>query len=239
MNNQPLLFVENLHSYYDTSHVLHGVSLRLESGALSIVGRNGMGKTTLVKTIMGLVPAREGRILLRGEDITNLKPYQIGSRGIGYVPQGRDLFPSLSVEEHLLMVTRKGDGMGWGRERVYELFPRLAERSKQSAASLSGGEQQMLAIARALVTNPALLIMDEPSEGLAPVILDSLIETYRSLIDSGMSILLVEQNLHTAISLVDEQYVMIAGEIVDKVPGKFLLHDKKAREKYLGVAIKE
>ena len=173
----------------------------------------------------------------RGEDITNLKPYEIGSRGVGYVPQGRDLFPSLNVEEHLLLAARNGVGTGWDLKRVYELFPRLRERAKQGGASLSGGEQQMLAIGRALVTNPSLLIMDEPSEGLAPVILDDLIETIESLLETGISILLVEQNLRTATSLVDELHVMVAGCIVAKVDGQLLMHDQEAREKYLGVAV--
>jgi branched-chain amino acid transport system ATP-binding protein len=198
-----------------------------------------MGKTTLVKTIMGLVPIKKGRVLFRGKEITNLKPYQIASRGLGYVPQGRQLFPSLSVEEHLMMVAREGNSAGWNRERVYTLFPRLKERAKQSAASLSGGEQQMLAIGRALVTNPVLLIMDEPSEGLAPVILEMLIETYHSLIETGISILIVEQNLHTVTALADELYVMIAGQIVDKVSGELILRDNEVREKYLGVTIAE
>ncbi len=235
----PLLRVEDIDAYYGTSHVLHNVSLTLDHGVFSIIGRNGMGKTTLVKTIMGLVPVRRGTIRFHGEDITNLKPYMIGSRGIGYVPQGRELFPSLSVDEHILMVARGGNGDGWGRERAYELFPRLRERMSQKAASLSGGEQQMLAIARALVTNPSLLIMDEPSEGLAPVILESLIETYQSLIESGMSILLVEQNLHTAVSLVGKQHIMVGGEIVHIVDSEVLLHDQDAREEYLGVAKKD
>lgn len=237
MTDVPLLTVEDIQVYYQTSHVLQGVSLTLDSGIISIVGRNGMGKTTLVKAIMGLVSAKEGRIILRGEDITNLKPYEIGSRGVGYVPQGRDLFPSLNVEEHLLLAARDGIGTGWDLKRVYDLFPRLRERTKQGGASLSGGEQQMLAIGRALVTNPSLLIMDEPSEGLAPVILDDLIETIESLLETGISILLVEQNLRTATSLVDELHVMVAGSIVAKVDGQLLMHDQEAREKYLGVAV--
>jgi branched-chain amino acid transport system ATP-binding protein len=239
MTSPPLLQVENVDSYYGTSHVLQGVSVSLDQGALSIVGRNGMGKTTLVKTIMGLVPARRGKILLQGEDIASMKPYEIGARGVGYVPQGRMLFPSLSVDEHLVLAARGGNGAGWNGEKVYELFPRLKERAKLRAASLSGGEQQMLAIGRALVTNPTLLIMDEPSEGLAPVILDHLIETYQSLLETGISIFLVEQNLRTATSLVDELYIMIAGQIVSKVSGDILVHDQQAREQYLGVKIKE
>jgi len=238
MTESPLLSIKNVHSYYGTSHVLQGVSLILESGVIALVGRNGMGKTTLVKTIMGIVPARDGEILFHGQDITRLKPYQIGALGIGYVPQGRDLFASLSVHEHLIMAARTGNGAGWNAERVYDLFPRLKERAKQSGASLSGGEQQMLAIGRALVTNPSLLIMDEPSEGLAPVVLDHLIETYHSLVKSGISILIVEQNLRTATSLTDDLYIMIAGCIVDKVKGDLLLHDQHAREQFLGVKIK-
>lgn len=238
MPETALLHLENIHSYYGTSHVLQGVSLDLQAGVIALVGRNGMGKTTMVKTIMGIVPAREGRITFHGHDITNLKPYQIGSRGLGYVPQGRGLFPSLSVREHLILAARPGSGAGWNLERVYELFPALKGREKLSAASLSGGEQQMLAIGRALVTNPSLLIMDEPSEGLAPVILDHLVETYRSLIQSGISILIVEQNLRTATALTDELYIMIAGCIVDKVSGELLLHDQHAREQYLGVKVR-
>lgn len=238
MTDVPLLNVEDIQVYYNTSHVLQGVSLTLDKGIIAIVGRNGMGKTTLVKAIMGLVESREGRIFLGGEEITNLKPYEIGSRGVGYVPQGRELFPSLNVEEHLLIAARGGDGTGWDLERVYELFPRLRERAKQGGATLSGGEQQMLAIGRALVTNPRLLIMDEPSEGLAPVILDSLIDTVKTLLETGMSILLVEQNLRTVTSLADELCVMVSGNIVAKVEGQLLLSDQEAREKYLGVTTK-
>jgi branched-chain amino acid transport system ATP-binding protein len=235
MSDTPLLTVEGVHAYYELSHVLQGVSLTLESGCLAVVGRNGMGKTTLVKTIVGLVKVTSGRIFLRGEEITNRKSYEVALRGVGYVPQGRELFPSLTVDEHLLLAGRGDDG--WNRERVYELFPRLAERSKLLASLLSGGEQQMLAIARALVTNPSLLIMDEPSEGLAPIILELLIETFRKLVASGMSIQLVEQNLRTATSLADELYVMVSGRIVNKVSSELLLHDKQAREQLLGVSV--
>lgn len=237
MSNPPLLQTEDLHSYYDTSHVLHGVSITFSSGIYVIVGRNGMGKSTFVKTIMGLVPAKQGKIYFRGEDITHLKPYEISLKNVGYVPQGRELFPSLSVDEHFKLASRVGNGDKWNSEKVYELFPRLRERARQSAASLSGGEQQMLAIGRALVTNPSLLLMDEPSEGLAPVILDHLIETYKSLLESGMSILLVEQNLRTAVSMADELYIMVAGRIVNHVKSEIFLHDKSAREKYLGVKV--
>ena len=238
MTDTPLLQVKDVHTYYDnTSHVLQGVSLDLINGGYAIVGRNGMGKTTLVKTIMGLVPAKRGKIYFKGEDITDLKPYEIGSRRIGYVPQGRDLFPSLTVHEHFLLASRSGNGDYWDTERVYEVFPRLRERAKQGAATLSGGEQQMLAIGRALVTNPKLLIMDEPSEGLAPVILDGLIQTYHSLLESGISILLVEQNLRTAAALVDDLYVMVAGKIVNKVNSEEFMNDKSMREKYLGVKV--
>lgn len=237
MSKPALLQTKDLHAFYDTSHVLHGVSINFESGIYVIVGRNGMGKSTLVKTIMGLVPAKEGKIYLRGEDITNLKPYEISLKNVGYVPQGRELFPSLSVDEHFKLASRGGNGDNWDAEKVYKLFPRLRERARQSAASLSGGEQQMLAIGRALVTNPSLLLMDEPSEGLAPVILDQLIETYQSLLESGMSILLVEQNLRTAVSMADELYIMVAGCIVSHVKSEVFLHDRSAREKYLGVKV--
>jgi branched-chain amino acid transport system ATP-binding protein len=235
MTDTPLLTIEDIHAYYDSSHVLHGVSLSLEPGGLAVViGRNGMGKTTLVKAIMGLVPVASGKILLRGEEITNRKPYEVALRGVGYVPQGRELFPSLTVDEHLRLAAREGSG--WNCERVYELFPRLHERTRLGASLLSGGEQQMLAIGRALVTNPSLLLRDEPSEGLAPLIVELLIETCRTLMASGMSIQLVEQNLHTATSLADELCVMVSGRIVQKVDSEFLLHDRQAREQLLGVS---
>lgn len=237
MNDNSILSVEDVHVYYGSSHVLQGVSIALQDGVAGIIGRNGMGKTTLVRAIMGLVPVKSGTIKFNNEVITNLKPYQIAGRGIGYVPQGRALFPSLSVEENLKLAARTRTGKDWTIERVYDLFPILQQKAKQGASLLSGGQQQMLAIGRALVTNPTLLILDEPSEGLAPVILDEIIETFHKLAQSGIGLLLVEQNLHTIISLEkDNLYVMVAGKIAQKVNSELLLHDKKAREQLLGVA---
>ncbi len=235
MSDTPLLEVKGVHSYYGTSHVLHGVSAVLETGVTAIVGRNGMGKTTLVKTIMGLVPAKEGSILLRGQSIEHLKPYEIALNGVGYVPQGRGLFPSLTVDEHFEVVSSRSDRGEWHRDRVYDLFPRLSERARQRASSLSGGEQQMLSIGRALVTNPSLLIMDEPSEGLAPVIREQLIDVYLALVAGGMSILLVEQNLRTATALATDVAVMVSGAIVANVDAGAMMHDQEVRERYLGI----
>ena len=236
MANQPTMLIEDLHAYYGASHVLQGVNLSLSGAGVSLVGRNGMGKTTLVRTIMGLVPARGGSVRFKGREITRLRPHEIASLGIGYVPQGRRLFPSLSVLEHLILCARPGNGAGRGVEKVFAMFPRLADRAHSSGTALSGGEQQMLAIARALVTNPELLIMDEPSEGLAPVILDQLIAAYRALVDSGVSFLLVEQNLRTAVAFADQLHVMVSGRIVDKVDGERLMNDQALRENYLGVS---
>ncbi len=230
-----ILVIEDLHTYYGSSHILQGISCTLDDGLLAIVGRNGMGKTTLVKSIMGLVPAANGRIILRGEDITNLKPYEIASRGVGYIPQGRELFPSLTVEEHLLLVWRES-GV-WNCERIYDLFPNLRKHTATRAMQLSGGEQQMLAISRALMTNPSLLIMDEPSEGLAPIVIKSLIDTCKKLVESGISILLIEQNLRVATSLATELHVMVSGRIVQKIDSMTILHDRRAQEKLLGVSV--
>jgi ABC-type branched-subunit amino acid transport system ATPase component len=230
-----ILVIENLHTYYGASHVLQGISCALENGLLAIVGRNGMGKTTLVRSIMGLVPASAGRILLRGEDITNLKPYEIASRGVGYIPQGRELFPSLNVDEHLVLVSREGGA--WNRDRIYALFPNLRKHANTRAMQLSGGEQQMLTIGRALMTNPSLLIMDEPSEGLAPIVLKSLVETFGHLTETGISIVLIEQNLRFATSLAKELYVMVTGRIVQKIDSQTILHDRKVQERLLGVSV--
>ena len=239
MSDVPLLKIENLNVYYGSSHILQGISLVLEKGVVSLVGRNGMGKTTLVKSIMGLVPVESGAVYLNGENVTNLKPYQIAARHVGYVPQGRELFESLTVDEHLRIFAKKGAAGEWTVDRIYDIFPRLYDRKNLGGMSLSGGEQQMLAIGRALMTNPSLLIMDEPSEGLAPVIVDLVIENLRMLMKSGMSILLIEQNLHTATPLVEELYVVVGGRIVTRIKSDLLMNDQDLRERYLGVRIQK
>src|SRR3954467_7530071 len=180
---EPLLAVESLSAYYGRAQALEDVSFEITGGSTSVIGRNGMGKTTLCNAILGVPPARvTGSICFNGKELVGQPSYKIAKLGIGYVPQGRRLFPSLSVDEHLRMVAGRGSGSKrWTIQRVYELFPRLAERRRNGGAQLSGGEQQMLAIGRALLTNPTLLIMDEPSEGLAPAIIQHLIETFTSL----------------------------------------------------------
>ena len=200
---EPLLAVEDLHAFYGPAHVLHGVSFTVGSETVSILGRNGMGKTTLCAAIMGMTPPRaSGSIRLRGSELVGKSSYKVARLGVGYVPQGRRLFPSLTVDEHLRMVAGRQNGaQRWTPEGVYELFPRLAQRKRNGGAELSGGEQQMLAIGRALLTNPDLLIMDEPSEGLAPTVIEALIETFRKLAHEGLRILLIEQNLAVATSL--------------------------------------
>ncbi|HEY6605740.1 MAG TPA: ABC transporter ATP-binding protein, partial [Gaiellaceae bacterium] len=201
---EPLFRVEGLNAFYGSAHVLDDVSFELQDERpVAVIGRNGMGKTTLCAAIMNLTPPQTtGSVRFRGEDLVGWPSYKIAKRGIGYVPQGRRLFPSLSVEEHLRMVSGRNGG-GWTIERVYELFPRLAERKRNGGAQLSGGEQQMLAIARALLLNPKLLIMDEPSEGLAPTVVEQLIETCKKLEQEGVAILLIEQNLGVATSLAE------------------------------------
>lgn len=236
---KPILKVNNLHVYYGGSHVLQGASMTLDKGTTTIIGRNGMGKTTFVSTIMGLVPATEGTVEFYGEDITNLPPYKIARKGIGYVPQGRRIFSSLTVDEQLRFVAKSNsDGScEWFPERVYEFFPRLKERYKQKGTSLSGGEQQMLAIGRALVTNPKLLIMDEPSEGLAPVIIDQLIEFCHKLIKTDISLVLVEQNLLFAKNVSEKANVMLTGTFAYQDTYKRLLETPELLYKYLGVGI--
>jgi branched-chain amino acid transport system ATP-binding protein len=236
----PILAVEGLHAYYGSAHILHDVSFSMGSESLAIVGRNGMGKTTLCAAIMGLMPSlhgsASGSVRFLGEEIVGRPPYQIAGLGIGYVPQGRRLFPSLTVDEHLRMLAgRNGGGGGWTVERVYELFPRLAERRRNGGAQLSGGEQQMLAIGRALITNPKLLIMDEPSEGLAPAIIEMLIEAFKRLEEEGLRILLIEQNLGVATSLAERQLIMVGGEIAAETTASELAGDPELQRRYLGV----
>ena len=232
-----LLRVENLNGYYGTAHVLQGVSFSMGAEPVALIGRNGMGKSTLCKAIVGLLGATgrsEGSVRLDGDELLGRQAYRIAKAGVGYVPQGRRLFTSLTVDEHLEIVgaSSKAD---WTPDRVYELFPRLAERKHISGTSLSGGEQEMLSIGRALLTNPKLLIMDEPSEGLAPTVVETLIQTIKDLAAAGMGLLVVEQNLGVATSLADRQLVMVAGAIAAETTAAELLEDPEAQKRFLGV----
>jgi branched-chain amino acid transport system ATP-binding protein len=233
-----LLEIEGLDAYYGYAHVLQGVSLTVGSEPTAVIGRNGMGKTTLCRATMGIQPPRaRGSIRFAGDEVLGKPSYRISAAGMGYVPQGRELFPSLSTDEHLRMIGGLRPKTGaWTIDRVYSLFPQLAERKKVSGAQLSGGEQQMLAIARALLTNPRLLVMDEPSEGLAPTIVESLVETIRRLAAEGVSILLIEQNLRVATAVADRLLVMVAGSIGHETTSAALLADEEAQQRYLGVA---
>jgi branched-chain amino acid transport system ATP-binding protein len=232
--SEPLLVVEDLHGYYGTAHVLQGVSFSMEAEPVALIGRNGMGKSTLCLALAGLLDRATGSVRLGGSELLGKPAYKVAGAGIGYVPQGRRLFESLTVDEHLDIVGASS-GAEWTPERVYELFPRLAERRKVSGTSLSGGEQQMLAIGRALVTNPRLLIMDEPSEGLAPTVVETLIQTIKDLAAAGMGLLVVEQNLGVATSLAERQLVMVAGTIATETTAPALLADPEAQKRYLGV----
>jgi branched-chain amino acid transport system ATP-binding protein len=235
--SEPLLAVRDLDAFYDRAHVLQGVSFEMGAESVALIGRNGMGKTTLCAAIMGLRPPEaRGSIRFEGREILGKQPYRVANAGIGYVPQGRRVFPSLSVDEHLRIVKSRASGTRrWTPGEVYELFPRLAERKRNGGAQLSGGEQQMLAIGRALLTNPKLLIMDEPSEGLAPAIIESLIETFRTLEREGLAILVVEQNLGVATSLAERQLVMVAGAIATETTASALANDPEAQRRWLGV----
>jgi branched-chain amino acid transport system ATP-binding protein len=231
-----ILEVHDIHTYYGDAYVLQGLSLELEQGQiLGLLGRNGVGKTTLVNSIVGFTPPRRGRIVFKGADVTTESSFETVRRGMGLVPQGRRVFPTLSVEENLKVASRNIGRHGWTLERIYPLFPRLAERRRQRAKTLSGGEQQMLAIARGLMTNPDCLIMDEPSEGLAPIIIQAVWQIIRKLKEEGLSILLVEQNAALALQLVDYVHVMSKGQVVHSSDPRALERDEAVKSKYLGI----
>jgi branched-chain amino acid transport system ATP-binding protein len=233
---EPLLVVENLKAFYGRAQALDDISFELAPGATAIVGRNGMGKTTLCNAILGIPPARvTGSVRFEGTELVGRASYRIAKLGIGFVPQGRRLFPSLSVDEHLRMVAGRGTDRRWTVDGVYELFPRLAERKRNGGAELSGGEQQMLAIGRALVTNPTLLVMDEPSEGLAPAIVEQLIETFVKLAAEGMTVLLIEQNLGVATAIAERLLVMVAGSLAAETTAAELSADVELQRRFLGV----
>ncbi|HKH66114.1 MAG TPA: ABC transporter permease [Reyranella sp.] len=230
----PILRVDRLNVYYGRAHAVQDVSLTLDRGILAVVGRNGMGKTTLCNAITGLVAA-SGSIKLSGTELVGLAPHAITGLGVGYVPQGRRVWPSLTVDEHLRLAERSAHRGVWTIERIYDLFPRLAERRGNGGYQLSGGEQQMLAIGRALLFNPRLLVMDEPTEGLAPVIVEQVAETLRSLGDDALSVLLVEQNLGVAIDVADTIAVMVNGRIARTMPAAELAADRDLQQRLLGV----
>jgi len=231
-----MLEIEDIHTNYGESYILQGLSLRVGRGqVVAVLGRNGVGKTTLIRSIIGFTPPRRGRILLRGEDITHLPPHEIARRGVGLVPQGRRIFASLGVGEHLEIGERAGNGAGWSFARVLELFPRLRERLGNRGSKLSGGEQQMLACGRALVGNPDILLMDEPSEGLAPLLVRELGRILGRLKAGGASILIVEQNLAFALRIADHVYLMSKGTIVHESRPDELMANHAIKARYLGV----
>jgi branched-chain amino acid transport system ATP-binding protein len=232
--SEPLLVVEDLNGYYGTAHVLQGVGFSMVAEPVALIGRNGMGKSTLCLALAGLLDRATGSVRLDGTELLGKPAYKVAGAGIGYVPQGRRLFESLTVDEHLEIVGA-GSKDEWTPDRVYELFPRLAERRKVSGTSLSGGEQQMLAIGRALLTNPRLLIMDEPSEGLAPTIVEDLLQTIKDLAAGGMGLLVVEQNLGVATALAERQLVMVTGQIATETTAEELANDPDAQRRFLGV----
>ena len=231
-----MLKIVDIHTYYGYSYVLQGISLEVARGTVvALLGRNGVGKTTLIRSIVGFTPARRGQILFNDRNITHMPSYKIVRLQIGLVPQGRRIFPSLTVRENLAVAARDSGVQGWDFESIYALFSRLRDRRNQRANTLSGGEQQMLAIARALISNPLFLLMDEPTEGLAPVLVREVGDAILRLKESGLSIFLVEQNLSFAKKFADYTHVMSKGKIVYSSTPAELWENREIKERYLGV----
>ncbi|QGQ46354.1 ABC transporter ATP-binding protein [Metabacillus sediminilitoris] len=229
-----MLDIQNLHTYYGESHILHGVSLSVKKGSVSVLlGRNGMGKTTTLHSIMGMVPPKEGTIIMNGNEIQKKSSYQVSRAGIGLVPQGRRIFGNLTVKENLLTTARPVKD-GWNLDKIYDMFPRLKERETSMGGNLSGGEQQMLSIGRALLTNPDLLLLDEPSEGLSPLMVREVMKIIKRLKEDGLSMLLVEQNLAMASSLADYVYILNKGTVVFE--GESEQFDNDVKNKFLALS---
>jgi branched-chain amino acid transport system ATP-binding protein len=241
MENRPILVVEDIHTYYGQSHILQGVTLSVKQGAVvAVLGRNGVGKTTLVRSLIGFNVPREGKVFFKGEEITRLEPYGRVDAGIALVPQGRRIFGSLTVEENLLSSAKKRERKKiWDQNVIFDLFPQLKERKKVRASHLSGGEQQMLAIGRALVSNPDLLLLDEPTEGLSPSVIRELIDILSQLAKEGQSILLVEQNLQFALDIAEYLFILSRGRIVYESTPSDLSGKPEVQLAYLGVGQSE
>jgi len=236
-----MLEVRDIHTYYGDSYVLQGVSLKADRGTVvAVLGRNGMGKTTLIRSIIGFTPPRRGQLWFKGVDVTRMPSYRIAQMGMGIIPQGRRIFPSLSVRENLDIAARRqsakgGESSRWTLARVFGLFPRLQERLLHPGGALSGGEQQMLASARALIGNPDFLLLDEPTEGLAPLLVRELGRVIQQLKEDGLSMLLVEQNLPFALQLADYVYIMSKGRIVYESPPQVLAQNEEVKARHLGI----
>ena len=234
----PALEALNIHTYYGKSHILHGVNLEVAEGKITtLLGRNGAGKSTTLRSLMGLTPAREGKITIFGTDTTQMAPFQIAALGVGYVPEGRRVFANLTVDENLRVpIERSGS---WTIARIYELFPRLAERKMNRGRQLSGGEQEMLAIARALLVNPKLLMLDEPSQGLAPLVVAEVFRIITEMRRDGMSVLLVEQNARMSLEIADFAYVLDDGRVVYSGPARELAADEARVQALAGASAEE
>lgn len=231
-----MLELQDIHTYYGESYILQGVSLRVAQGeAVALLGRNGVGKTTTIRSIIGFTPPRRGRILFQDKPVQQLKVASIARLGLGLVPQGRRIFPNLTVRENLTVAARNSVKGGWSLSEIYRYFPRLKERERNLGNQLSGGEQMMLAIGRALMTNPQLLLMDEPSDGLAPLVLHDIIQITRQLRERDLSILLVEQNIKMAFDIASRVYVMNKGKIVWEGASETLAADEEIKHQHLGV----
>jgi branched-chain amino acid transport system ATP-binding protein len=234
-NRTSTLVVKNLHVDRGASPILHGLDLTLNSGRLAVLGRNGAGKSTLCNALMGLFPVRIGSITLDGVELAGKAPHQIAAAGVTLVPQGRRVFPSLTVDEHLRLLDGRRPGP-WTAARIYETLPRLAERKQNYGNQLSGGEKQMLAIGRALLTNPKLMILDEPSEGLAPLVVEQLLSLIAACYEQGVSILLVEQNMRVGLTAADQIALMSGGVVAQMVSSEMLMSDEALQHQYLGIA---
>lgn len=232
------LKAEGLHTFYDKSHILHGVSLAAEEGKITtLLGRNGAGKTTTLRSLMGLTPPREGSVRIFGKEVTRWPSFRIAAEGVGFVPEGRKIFPNLTVEENLKVpLQRPGP---WTIERIYKLFPRLEERKQNRGRQLSGGEQEMLSIARALLLNPKLLMLDEPSQGLAPLIVRRIFEIVAQMRSEGITVLLVEQNVRMSLDIADYAYVLDDGEVVYSGPAKELAADEARVQSLAGASAED
>ena len=232
------LTAEGLHTFYGKSHILHGVSIDVADGRITtLLGRNGAGKTTTLRSLLGLTPPREGRVTVFGRDTTRWPTYRVAALGVGYVPEGRKIFPNLSVDDNLLVpLQRPGP---WTAARVYELFPRLAERRSNRGRQLSGGEQEMLSIGRALLINPKLLILDEPSQGLAPLIVREVFRVVSQMRDEGISVLLVEQNVRMSLEISDQVYVLDDGKVIYTGPAAELAKDEERVRAMAGASAEE